>query len=38
MISYMDLTHLYMLENAFQFFLTREDQEAMLAHVRKLVM
>src|SRR5579859_2941734 len=26
--------YIYMLENAFQFFLTREDQEAMLAHVR----
>ncbi len=26
---------IYMLENAFQFFLTREDQEAMLACVRK---
>ena len=29
---------IYMLENVFQFFLTREDQEAMLARVRKLVM
>jgi SAM-dependent methyltransferase len=26
---------IYMLENAFQFFLTREDQEAMLARVRE---
>jgi 2-polyprenyl-3-methyl-5-hydroxy-6-metoxy-1,4-benzoquinol methylase len=26
---------IYMLENVFQFFLTREDQEAMLAHVRE---
>jgi SAM-dependent methyltransferase len=28
---------IYMLENAFQFFLTREDQEAMLARVREHV-
>ncbi|MBA2682623.1 MAG: SAM-dependent methyltransferase, partial [Ktedonobacteraceae bacterium] len=26
---------IYMLENAFQFFLTREDQEGLLAHVRE---
>ncbi len=26
---------IYMLENAFQFFLTRADQEAMLAHIRE---